>query len=81
MIEISYLYKNREFIHLEDSFLNQLAEKARKMLNALLEHLHEAIMQEKGRILINLDTYPRIEMVGFSVDLRDRIERTWRGEE
>lgn len=81
MIQISYLYKNREFIYLEDSFLNQLAEKARKMLYALLEPLHEALMRETGRIMINLDTHPRIEIVGFSVDLRNRIERTWRGEE
>lgn len=80
MIQITLSYKNREYKHFEDSSLAQIAETTRVLLCALLEDIYDRVMQEAGRFLIYLDHHPKIEVEGFSHDLRDQIERTLRGE-
>ncbi|MDQ0106468.1 hypothetical protein SAMN05660909_04120 [Chitinophaga terrae (ex Kim and Jung 2007)] len=80
MIQITLSYKNREYIQFEDSSLAQIAEITRKLLSALLEDIYDRVMQEAGRFLIYLDHHPKIEVEGFSNDLRKQIERTLRGE-
>lgn len=80
MIQVTLSYKNREIFQEEDTLLAQIAENTKRLLYALLEDIYDAIMQEKGRFRINLDHHPRIELEGFSNNLRDQIERTLRGE-
>ncbi|SKA42904.1 hypothetical protein SAMN04488128_10650 [Chitinophaga eiseniae] len=80
MIQVTLSYKNREFFHFEDTFLAQIAENTRKLLYALLEDIYDLLALEKGRFRINLDHQPKIEVEGFSSDLRNQIERTLRGE-
>ena len=65
---------------MEDSILNQLAETAKKLLFALLEPIEELMETEDGKICINLDQHPKIELEGFSTDIRQQIEMTLRGE-
>ncbi|MCW3465494.1 hypothetical protein [Chitinophaga nivalis] len=81
MIEITLSYKNREFIHFEDTYLAQLAERTKKLLYALLEDIYDLVAQEAGRFRIHLDHHPKIELEGFSHALRNQIERTLRGED
>jgi hypothetical protein len=80
MITISYSYKNREFLHLEDALLNHLAQNGKTLLYALLEPMQDTLLKENGRIRINLDQHPKIELEGFSVDVKEQIEMTLRGE-
>lgn len=80
MVQISYSYKNREFLQLEDTLLNQLAQTGKTLLYALLEPMQDALLRENGKIRINLDQHPKIELVGFSIDVREQIEMTLRGE-
>lgn len=80
MIQISYSYKNREFFHLEDELLNHLAQNGKTLLFALLEPMHDTLSKENGRIRINLDQHPKIELEGFSVGVKEQIEMTLRGE-
>lgn len=80
MIQITYSYKNREFLELEDAVINQLAEVSKDLLFALLEPMQDTLMQENGKIRINLDQHPQIELEGFSRDVREQIEMTLRGE-
>jgi hypothetical protein len=80
MVQISYSYKNREFLQLEDALLNQLAQTGKTLLYALLEPMQDALLRENGKIRINLDQHPKIELVGFSMDVREQIEMTLRGE-
>mgnify|MGYP001551035510 FL=1 len=80
MIQITLSYKNREYLHFEDSYLAQIAETTRKLLCALLEDIYDLVAKETGRFLIYLDHHPKIEVEGFSNDLRNQIERMLRGE-
>jgi hypothetical protein len=80
MIQICYSYKNREFLQLEDALLNHLAQNGKTLLYALLEPMHDALSKENGRIRIKLDEHPQIELEGFSVDVKEQIEMTLRGE-
>gem|GEM_PF-579816 len=80
MIQISYSYKNREFLQLEDAFLNQLAQTGKTLLYALLEPMQDTLLQENGKIRINLDQQPKIELEGFSLNVKEQIEMTLRGE-
>lgn len=80
MIQVTYSYKDREFLQWEDSIINQLAESARSLLYALLEPLRDLLLQESGRININLDHQPRIELLGFSRATQEQIEMMLRGE-
>ncbi|NSL86607.1 hypothetical protein [Chitinophaga solisilvae] len=80
MIEVALSYKNREFFQFEDTFLAQIAENTKKLLYALLEDIYDLLAVEKGYFRINLDHHPKIEVEGFSNDLRHQIERTLRGE-
>lgn len=80
MIQVTYSYKDREFLQWEDSIINQLAESARSLLYALLEPLRDLLLQESGRININLDQQPRIELLGFSRATQEQIEMMLRGE-
>lgn len=81
MVTVSYSYKNREFVYLEDSIMNQIAESGRRMLFALLEPIHELMVNENGKIRICLDERPNIELEGFSAPVKHQIECTLRGEE
>ncbi|RAJ06680.1 hypothetical protein LX64_01807 [Chitinophaga skermanii] len=81
MVEVTYSYKNREFFQLEDSLINQLAEHGKSLLFALLEPIQEVLLNEEGKIKIILDERPNIELIGFSAHIRNRIEKTWRGED
>ncbi|WP_298715702.1 MULTISPECIES: hypothetical protein [Chitinophaga] len=81
MVTVSYSYKNREFINLEDSIMNQIAESGRRMLFALLEPIEEVMVRENGKIRICLDERPNIELEGFSAPVKHQIECTLRGEE
>ncbi|MFY0255676.1 hypothetical protein ACDQ55_17165 [Chitinophaga sp. 30R24] len=80
MIQITLSYKNREYLYFEDTSLAQIAEVTRKLLCALLEDIYDLVTKETGRFLIYLDHHPKIEVEGFSHDLRNQIERTLRGE-
>lgn len=80
MIQICYSYKNREFVHLEDELMNHLAQNGKTLLFALLEPMHDTLSKENGRIRINLDQHPKIELEGFSVGVKEQIEMTLRGE-
>ncbi|CAL1518249.1 hypothetical protein [Chitinophaga sp. MM2321] len=80
MIQITLSYKNREVIQFEDSLLAQIAENTRRLLCVLLEDIYDLVAKEKGRFRIYLDHHPKIEVEGFSKGLRDKIERTLRGE-
>lgn len=81
MVQVSYSYKNREFFHMEDTIMNQIAESGKRMLFALLEPIHETLMHENGKIRICLDERPNIELEGFSAPVKYRIECTLRGED
>lgn len=81
MIQVTYTYKNREFLQLEDSFMNQLAQMGVRQMYALLEPLSDKLVNETGKIRINLDQHPKIELEGFSTTVKDRIEMVLRGEE
>lgn len=81
MVQVSYSYKNREFVQLEDSIMNQIAESGKRMLFALLEPIHDHLMNENGKIRICLDEHPNIELEGFSAPVKHKIECTLRGEE
>ncbi|MGE7775832.1 hypothetical protein ACQKLP_13980 [Chitinophaga sp. NPDC101104] len=81
MVTVSYSYKNREFVNLEDSIMDQIAESGRRMLFALLEPIHEVMVHENGKIRICLDERPNIELEGFSAPVKHQIECTLRGEE
>jgi hypothetical protein len=81
MIQVTYTYKNREFFQLEDSFMNQLAQMGVRQMHALLEPLSDTLVNETGKIRINLDQHPKIELEGFSTLVKDRIEMVLRGEE
>jgi hypothetical protein len=80
MIQVSYTYKNREFFQLEDNFMNQLAQLGVKQMYALLEPLSDCLINETGKIRINLDQHPKIELEGFSNPVKDQIEMVLRGE-
>ncbi len=81
MVQVSFSYKNKEFVNLDDSLLNQLAERGKKMLMVLLEPVQDLLIQEKnGRIRICLDERPNIELEGFSPLAKFQIEQTLRGE-
>lgn len=80
MIQVVYSYKNREFHQLEDSFMNQLAQMGVRQMHALLEDLSDTLVNENGRIKINLDQHPKIEVEGFSTPVKDQIEMVLRGE-
>lgn len=81
MIQVTYTYKNREFHQLDDSVMNQLAQLGVNMMHALLEPMREILVQENGKIRINLDQHPKIELEGFSNPVKDQIESVLRGEE
>lgn len=81
MIQVIYTYKNREFLQLEDTFMNQLAQMGVRQMHALLEPLSDTLVNENGKIRINLDQHPKIELEGFSNFVKDRIEMVLRGEE
>lgn len=81
MVQVSYSYKNREFFHLEDSIMNQIAESGKRMLFALLEPIHDVLLHENGKIRICLDEQPNIELHGFSAPVKRQIECTLRGED
>ena len=80
MIQVIYSYKNREFHQLEDSLMNQLAQMGVRQMHALLEDLSDTLVNENGRIRINLDQHPKIEVEGFSNPVKDQIEMVLRGE-
>ncbi|PSL43462.1 hypothetical protein CLV51_108152 [Chitinophaga niastensis] len=80
MLQITLSYKNREYLQFEDTSLAQIAENTQKLLCALLEDIYDLVTKEAGRFLIYLDHHPKIEVEGFSNDLRNQIERTLRGE-
>lgn len=80
MIQVTYTYKNREFRQLEDSFMNQLVQLGVKQMHALLEPLSDSLLNETGKIRINLDQHPKIELEGFSNPVKDQIEMVLRGE-
>ncbi|MBW8686884.1 hypothetical protein [Chitinophaga rhizophila] len=80
MIQVTYTYKNREFFQLEDSFMNQLAQMGVRQMHALLEPLTDSLVNETGKIRINLDQHPKIELEGFSTPVKDQIEMVLRGE-
>ena len=80
MVQVTYSFKNREYFQMEDSILNQLAESAKNLLFALLEPLEDRMAHEDGKICINLDQHPKIELEGFTTDTRQQIEMTLRGE-
>jgi hypothetical protein len=80
MIQVTYSYKNREFFQLEDSFLNQLAQMGVRQMHALLEPLSDSLLNENGKIRINLDQHPKIELEGFSSQIKNEIESIMRGE-
>jgi hypothetical protein len=80
MIQVIYSYKNREFFQLEDSFMNQLAQMGVRQMHALLEPLSDSLLKENGKIRINLDQHPKIEVEGFSTQLKNEIEMIMRGE-
>jgi hypothetical protein len=80
MIQVTYSYKNREFFQLEDSFMNQLAQMGVRQMQALLEPLSDSLLNENGKIRINLDQHPKFELEGFSSQIKDEIEMIMRGE-
>lgn len=80
MVQVTYSFKNREYFQMEDSILNQLAESAKNLLFALLEPLEDLMAREDGKICINLDQHPKIELEGFTKDTQQQIEMTLRGE-
>jgi hypothetical protein len=80
MIEVTYTYKNREFYQLEDTVMNQLAQMGVRQMHALLESLSDSLVNETGKIRINLDQHPKIELEGFSSPVKDQIEMVLRGE-
>ncbi|PWV55995.1 hypothetical protein [Chitinophaga sp. S165] len=80
MIQVTYTYKNREFLQLEDNFMNQLAQMGVRQMHALLEPLSDSLVNETGKIRINLDQHPKIELEGFSNPVKDQIEMVLRGE-
>ncbi|GAA3955738.1 MULTISPECIES: hypothetical protein [Chitinophaga] len=80
MIQVTYSYKNREFFQLEDSFMNQLAQMGVRQMHALLEPLSDSLLNENGKIRINLDQHPKIELEGFSSQIKNEIESIMRGE-
>lgn len=80
MIQVTYTYKNREFLQLEDNFMNQLAQMGVRQMHALLEPLSDSLVNENGKIRINLDQHPKIELEGFSNPVKDQIEMVLRGE-
>jgi len=80
MIQVTYSYKNREFFQLEDSFMNQLAQMGVRQMYALLEPLSDSLLNENGKIRINLDQHPKIELEGFSSQIKHEIESIMRGE-
>lgn len=80
MIQVTYSYKNREFFQLEDSFMNQLAQMGVRQMQALLEPLSDSLLNENGKIRINLDQHPKFELEGFSSQMKDEIEMIMRGE-
>jgi hypothetical protein len=80
MIQVTYSYKNREFFQLEDSFMNQLAQMGVRQMYALLEPLSDSLLNENGKIRINLDQHPKIELEGFSSQIKNEIESIMRGE-
>jgi hypothetical protein len=80
MIQVTYSYKNREFFQLEDSFMNQLAQMGVRQMHALLEPLSDSLSNENGKIRINLDQHPKIELEGFSSQIKNEIESIMRGE-
>ena len=80
MIQVTYSYKNREFFQLEDSFMNQLAQMGVRQMQALLEPLSDSLLNENGKIRINLDQHPKFELEGFSSQMKNEIEMIMRGE-
>ena len=80
MIQVTYSYKNREFYQLEDSFMNQLAQMGVRQMQALLEPLSDSLLNENGKIRINLDQHPKFELEGFSSQMKNEIEMIMRGE-
>ncbi|SHN18259.1 hypothetical protein [Chitinophaga sp. CF418] len=80
MIQVTYTYKNREFLQLEDNFMNQLAQLGVRQMHALLEPISDSLVNETGKIRINLDQHPKIELEGFSNPVKDQIEMVLRGE-
>ncbi|SFE53645.1 hypothetical protein SAMN05518672_107133 [Chitinophaga sp. CF118] len=80
MIQVTYSYKNREFFQLEDSFMNQLAQMGVRQMQALLEPLSDSLLNENGKIRINLDQHPKFELEGFSSQIKNEIEMIMRGE-
>lgn len=80
MIQVIYSYKNREFHQLEDAVMNQLAQMGVRQMHALLEPLSDTLVNENGRIKINLDQHPKIEVEGFSNPVKEHIEMVLRGE-
>jgi hypothetical protein len=80
MIQVTYTYKNREFLQLEDNFMNELAQLGVRQMHALLEPLSDSLVNETGKIRINLDQHPKIELEGFSNPVKDQIEMVLRGE-
>jgi hypothetical protein len=80
MVQVSYSYKDKEFVQLDDSYMNHLAERGKLMLFALLEPVEELLLRENGKIRICLDEKPNIELEGFSASVKNQIERTLRGE-
>jgi hypothetical protein len=80
MIQVTYSYKNREFFQLEDSFMNQLAQMGVRQMQALLEPLSDSLLNENGKIRINLDQHPKFELEGFSTQMKNEIEMIMRGE-
>jgi hypothetical protein len=80
MIQVTYTYKNREFLQLEDNFMNQLAQLGVRQMYALLEPLSDSLVNETGKIRINLDQHPKIELEGFSNPVKNQIEMVLRGE-
>ncbi|PUZ20143.1 hypothetical protein DCM91_19625 [Chitinophaga costaii] len=80
MVQVTYSFNNREYFQMEDSILNQLAESAKHLLFALLEPLEDIMASENGKICINLDQHPKIELEGFTNDIKLQIELTLRGD-
>jgi hypothetical protein len=51
-----------------------------RQMHALLEPLSDSLLNENGKIWINLDQHPKIELEGFSSQIKNEIESIMRGE-
>ncbi|MVT44448.1 hypothetical protein GO495_27890 [Chitinophaga oryziterrae] len=60
--------------------MNQLAQMGVRQMHALLEPLSDSLLNENGKIRINLDQHPKIELEGFSSQIKNEIESIMRGE-